>query len=94
MPDEKSREKLWRNVLSHGAPVCDDIDYLFLAKQFELSGGDIRNIVLEAAFLAASHTQLISMPEIVQALARHQIKQGKAPSSANFKQYNQLIMSH
>ena len=70
------------------------IDYLFLAKQFELSGGNIRNIVLESTFLAANRDHQIGMLEILQALARHQIKQGKVPSSTDFKQYYQLAINH
>jgi hypothetical protein len=34
--------------------VAEDIDFVELARRFELAGGHIRNIVLRAAYLAAS----------------------------------------
>ena len=35
-------------------PIAGDIDFRTLAERFELAGGHIRNIVLRAAYLAAS----------------------------------------
>src|SRR6185503_13735567 len=52
LPDAASRERLWRGMFPDSAPVADDIDFGFLGRQFELSGGDIRNVVLDAAFRA------------------------------------------
>ena len=36
------------------APGVDDIDFAFLAREFQVAGGNIKNIVLNAAFLAAA----------------------------------------
>ena len=36
------------------APLAPDVDLAFLARQFKLSGGNIKNIALAAAFLAAA----------------------------------------
>ena len=48
----------------------------FLAKQFPLAGGDIKNVALDAAFLAAQDGRVITMKQLVQALARQMMKQG------------------
>ena len=52
-PEADDRERIWRLVLPSQAPVADDVDLGFLANQFKLSGGNIRNASLAAAFAAA-----------------------------------------
>ena len=87
LPDEKLRLRLWRTIFPAQTPVGKDVDYSFLAKQFVLSGGDVRNVALDAAFLAAQDGRVIQMKHVAQALARQRLKQGKTPSPAEFKQY-------
>jgi hypothetical protein len=53
-PDEEQRAEIWRRMMPAELPLADDIDYPLLANRFELAGGHIRNIVLRAAYLAAS----------------------------------------
>jgi DNA polymerase III delta prime subunit len=91
MPDECNRERLWRLLIPQEAPRCADIDYAFLARQFALAGGDIRNVALDAAFLAAHEDAEIGMSQLVRALVRQRKKQGKLPSASDFKQYFELI---
>jgi hypothetical protein len=69
------------------APLSGDVDFAFLAEQFVLAGGDIRNVVLSAAFLAAQDGSAIQMRHLVPALGRLMIKKGKVPSPTEFKQY-------
>jgi hypothetical protein len=52
-PDIEAREKLWPIMLPKQVKPVGDIDWKHLAKRFELSGGNIRNAVLRAAFYAA-----------------------------------------
>lgn len=62
LPDEKTREKIWRVHLlpTSGAkvqlkiPLADDVDFAALAKDFELNGRTIRNVVIEACVEARS----------------------------------------
>jgi hypothetical protein len=90
-PDAVLRERLWREMFSERVPLSKDVDFRFLARQFNSTGGDIKNVALDAAFLAAQNGQLVTMQELVRAMARHVIKQGGAPSAADFKQYHRLI---
>lgn len=90
-PNETQREKLWRGMFPPETPLADDINFNFLADQFEFPGGDIRTIALDAAFLAAQNGQKINMEHLVNATARQLIKQGKAPGATEFKQYQQLL---
>ena len=64
----------------------------FLARQFELAGGDIRNVALDAAFLAAEDGRLITMEQLVRAMARQLAKQGRMPSLADFRQFHGLVV--
>lgn len=59
-PDVEARAELWKRMIPAEAPVAGNIDFIKLAKQFEISGGFIRNVVLRAAFLAAREGKPIS----------------------------------
>jgi len=87
LPDERHRERMWRGMFPREAPLAPDVDFAFLAKQFRLTGGDIRNVVLNAAFLAAQAGGPLGMRELVSALRHQLIKQGRVPTPGDFKQY-------
>ena len=91
MPNPAQRVELWRKMFPREAPLASDIDFHFLAEQFPIAGGDIRNVALAAAFLAARGECVIRMTHIVQALSRQLLKQGKAPGTAEFKQYRACL---
>lgn len=91
LPGEEHRERLWRGMFPPEVPLGPDVDCGFLAKQFPLAGGDIRNVALDAAFLAAQDGRVITMTQLIQAMARQMLKQGRIPSAADFKQYHALI---
>jgi AAA+ superfamily predicted ATPase len=90
-PSEVERERIWRGMFPTRAPLASDVDFAFLGKQFDLAGGDIRNVALDAAFLAAQDGGVIGMSVIVEALARQLAKQGKTPTGSEFRQYQRLL---
>ena len=49
-------------------PLQKDIDIAYLAENFELSGASIKNIALNAAFIAASRQENTGMEHIMTAL--------------------------
>jgi SpoVK/Ycf46/Vps4 family AAA+-type ATPase len=87
MPDAGLREQIWRAMFPDQTPLAGDLDFPFLARQFELSGGNIRNIALGAAFLAAEAGAPVSMEMIVTAVARELQKMGKLPTKNAFQHY-------
>jgi SpoVK/Ycf46/Vps4 family AAA+-type ATPase len=91
LPNESYREQLWRGMFPAQTPLSEDIDFGFLARQFPMSGGDIKNVALDAAFLAADDGQVITMKQLVKAMARQVIKQGKIPAVTDFKQYHAFL---
>jgi MoxR-like ATPase len=90
-PDAEARERIWRGMLPPGAPVAEDLDFRFVARQFELAGGSIRNIVLAAAFLAADEGRAIHMEHLILATSRELQKMGRLPSRAEFREYFETI---
>ncbi len=53
----KLREELWSRFFKNGKmPLDNDIDFKYLAEEFTISGAEIRNIALTAAFLAAAQS--------------------------------------
>ena len=57
--------------------MSDGIDYEFLAKQFQIAGGNIKNIVLNSAFFAAEDGGIIRMEQIMHGVKREFEKIGK-----------------
>lgn len=90
-PNATHRERLWRGMFPPEAPLDADVDFAFLARQFEGTGGDIKTIALDAAMQAAGSGRRIDMTCLMRAMARQMIKQGKTPRATDFKQYYALI---
>lgn len=91
-PDDVHRERIWQILFPYEAPQEDEIDYPFLAKQFRLTGGNIKNIVLSAAFLAAADETPIGMRHLIQATRREYQKMGRVPSESEFGQYSEVLV--
>jgi hypothetical protein len=90
-PDALHRERIWQAMFPERAPRSDDVDFAFLSKQFELSGGNIRNAVTAGAYLAAEHGEAIGMEHLVRGVAREMQKLGKLPSKAEFQGHMDVI---
>ncbi len=69
MPDVPSRTALWKRMMPPNAPLSDDIQWTWLARTFEMSGGYIRNAVLKAAIAASAANKPISMEYLAKAAA-------------------------
>ncbi|HMO97259.1 MAG TPA: ATP-binding protein, partial [Tepidiformaceae bacterium] len=70
MPEEPYRLRIWESTLPPELPRAEDIDLAFLARQFKISGGNIRNIVLAAAFLAADEGKELGMAHLIRGTRR------------------------
>jgi SpoVK/Ycf46/Vps4 family AAA+-type ATPase len=81
-PDEVDRRRIWDGIWPVETPVARDIDLDFLAHQFKLSGGNIKNIALAAAFLAAEDGGMVTMAHLIHATRREYQKLGKPLGAA------------
>ena len=64
-PDEKSRLEIWQNIYPKKTPT-DNINFEQLAK-LNITGGNIKNIAIYSAFLAANQNAPINMQHIKRA---------------------------
>ena len=90
-PEEPERLRIWQGVFPEALPRRDDIDLAFMARQFKLSGGHIKNIALSAAFLSATDGTAMSMRHIVRATRRELQKMGKSVASVEFGVYAGIL---
>ncbi|MDY0061596.1 MAG: AAA family ATPase [Myxococcota bacterium] len=58
-PDATARTQLWQKILPDKTPRSPDIDWAWLAERYELAGGNIKNAVLRAAFIAADRGTMV-----------------------------------
>ncbi len=67
MPDAPAREKIWKVQLhAKKTPLANDVDFEFLAKNYSVAGGDIKNAVLKAAQMASAEAGPDSEKKIAQ----------------------------
>jgi hypothetical protein len=76
-PEGTERLRLWRHLLGHSLPLDETVDVEFLAQAFELSGGDIRNVAVTAAYLAADAGRAVTMVDVVRGVGREYRKLGR-----------------
>ncbi len=78
-PDAGTRRRLWQSHLAQLPELDphDPVDLDFLAESVELAGGDIRNIVLSAAYDAISADQLVGMRHLAIATVGEYHKLGR-----------------
>ena len=92
MPGAAERRSIWEHNLPATAPV-EDVDVGWLAAQFELSGGGIRNAAVHAAFLAAAAGSPITMACAIRGVAREYRKLGRLLKPADFGEFHQLVVT-
>ncbi|MEU6716710.1 ATP-binding protein [Nonomuraea sp. NPDC046802] len=74
-PDQAGRGRIWRGIWPSDAPLAADVDPDTLAERFPLSGGNIKNVAVAAAFLAGAGP--ITMADVLRAVRREYQKMGK-----------------
>lgn len=90
-PDIPTRKRLWTKLLDADAPLSDDIDYDFLAENFKIAGGNIKNCVIRAAFLAAEEGSPISMRHLIKSVVNEQQKNNVVVMREDLKEYADMV---
>jgi SpoVK/Ycf46/Vps4 family AAA+-type ATPase len=93
-PGECDRRRIWEQVWPQGTPRSPDLNLEFMARRFEMAGGNIRNIALSSAFLAAADGRVITMPHLIRATRREYQKMGKVVTEGEFGEYSGLAETH
>ena len=86
LPAAAERATIWRQNLPAAAPV-GELDIGWLANQFEITGGSIRNAVVHAAFIAAATGRSIDTEIAAIGVAREYRKVGRLLKSVDFGPY-------
>ena len=76
-PEEADRRRIWDRVWPEETPRASDVDLDLLARQFKLSGGNIKNVALAAAFMAASNGGELTMKHLLHGMKREFQKMGR-----------------
>lgn len=93
-PGSEERLALWKKALPKTAPnrepLLEHIDWKMLADKLPMTGADIKNAAIGAAFLAKSKGTRIRMSEVVYAARREMSKQGIALRSEDWLELEAL----
>ncbi len=84
-PDEIHRLRIWQTLFPVTVPREADLDFGLLARQFKLAGGNIRNIIVGAAYLAAADGLVVNMDHVKHSIRRELQKMGRLVNEKEMK---------
>ncbi len=91
-PNADTREMLWKTTVPKTTPLGPDVDFRFIAEKFEFAGGNIKNCILNAAFLAAEdQSPEVCMRHYLMAIKYEFVKVGKVFTKADFEPYADMV---
>ena len=90
-PDEDIRYEIWSSVFPKEAPLDKNVDFRELARIFNFTGAVIKNVALQAAYLAAESKGSISMLEIMVAVRRELEKNRRLLTQDEMGKYADLF---
>ncbi|WP_424094759.1 ATP-binding protein [Moorena producens] len=90
-PNLKDRRRIWEQIWPSPVPRSEELDLDFIARHCEIAGGNIRNIALAAAFIAADDGGIVKMNHLLRAVRREYQKMGKVLIEGEFGQYAGLM---
>lgn len=84
-PEKEDRLRIWHTLFPPSVPHDTDIDFTLLARRFKLAGGNIRNIIVSAAYLAAADGGRVTMNHLMHGTRRELQKMGRLVNEADLK---------
>lgn len=94
-PSKQYRLRIWEKIWPDEAPLSAELDLKFMAHNFEIAGGNIRNVALAASFLAADDGQRVTMAHLIHATRREYQKMGKVITASDFGKYaHETVFQH
>jgi SpoVK/Ycf46/Vps4 family AAA+-type ATPase len=97
-PEAEARFKIWQGMFPADLERPPDADIQALAERFRLSGGSIKNIVIDAAFRALAEagedqSPVITVPHLVLGTARQYQLLGKPITKREFgEEFYRLVV--
>ena len=77
LPEEQDRLRIWQTLFPPQVPRQPGLDLALLARRFKLAGGNIRNIILSAAYLAAADGGVVTLDHLLHGARRELQKMGR-----------------
>ena len=92
LPDEDARYALWTGILPPETEIREDIDFHFLAEQFDLSGSNIKAILFSAAYMAGAEEKPVGPEHIVRAMQYEFLKTSRVVDRSKFGMYGVYLV--
>ena len=95
VPDVEERTRIWQLVFPNIVDT-EELDIRYLARQFQLSGGNIRSVAFNACLRAANATvpeaeAKVTMVDVLMAVKRELEKTNRVASGEVFGRYEHLV---
>ncbi len=76
-PEAEDRLRIYQALFPPEVPRVTELDFDHLARRFELAGGNIRNVIVSAAYLAAADGGRVTMEHLLHGTRRELQKMGR-----------------
>lgn len=83
-PGADDRRRIWHRAFPERLPRAADLDLDLVAERYEFAGGNIKNVALAAAFMAAADGGLVDLDHLLCAARREYAKMGKVIAEGSF----------
>lgn len=89
-PDEKIRREIWESCLPPELPR-EELDLDYLAEQFDLTGGMIKNVILNACVTALREQSVLGMRQVLLAIRTECEKMERSLGEEVWGEYGYLL---
>lgn len=89
-PDAAMRRSIWENCLPSELP-CEDLDLDYLAKQFDFTGGIIKNVIYTACVMAIHDNKKLCMEHLLYAVRAEYEKLERPIIKDMWGEYEEII---
>jgi ATP-dependent 26S proteasome regulatory subunit len=76
-PDEKDRLRIWQTLMPDTVPQAGNLELEEFAQRFKMAGGNIRNVIVSAAYLAAADGGVLTKDHLHHGVRRELQKMGR-----------------
>jgi hypothetical protein len=83
-PEVEERAKIWQKLFAITDIPRESLDLARMAHSFKLAGGNISNIIVDAAYRAAANGQVVTMPHLLESTRRELQKMGRLADEKDF----------
>jgi hypothetical protein len=84
-PEADDRQRIWETLFPPDVPRQPELDFELLARRFKLAGGNIRNVIVSAAYLAAADGEVVTMAHILHGIRRELQKMGRLVNESDLR---------